>query len=144
MSENKRLTINYNVVRLHIYGVVGLLITKLRKVCCWVFCLWIFFELVNIWQSYKQERCFLVHFLRLLAMCWPGAQSARDTLCATPPRLKYVGTLPCNLSFIASFLTLMFHKVVCNICKVYGRIFNKHFSVILAGNLPVKKIPKIG
>ena len=33
---------------------------------------------VNIWQSYKQEHDCLVHFLRLLAVCWPGAQSARD------------------------------------------------------------------
>ena len=33
---------------------------------------------VNIWQSYKQERDCLVHFLSLLAVCWPGAQSARD------------------------------------------------------------------
>ena len=31
---------------------------------------------VNIWQIYKQERGSLVHFLRLLAVCWPGAQSA--------------------------------------------------------------------
>jgi len=29
---------------------------------------------MNIWQSYKQERGSLVHFLRLLAVCWPGAQ----------------------------------------------------------------------
>ena len=28
---------------------------------------------VNIWQSYKQERDCLVHFLRLIAVCWPGA-----------------------------------------------------------------------
>ena len=33
---------------------------------------------VNIWQSYKQERDCLVHFFRLLAACWSGAQSARD------------------------------------------------------------------
>jgi len=33
---------------------------------------------VNIWQSYKQERDCLVHFLRLLAVYWPDAQSARD------------------------------------------------------------------
>ena len=37
-----------------------------------------FFKSVNIWQSYKQERDCLVHFFRLLVMCWPGAQSARD------------------------------------------------------------------
>jgi len=28
----------------------------------------------NIWRSYQQERDRLVHFLRLLAVCWPGAQ----------------------------------------------------------------------
>jgi len=33
-------------------------------------------KLVNIWQSYKQERDSLAHFLRLLAVCWPGLQSA--------------------------------------------------------------------
>ena len=31
---------------------------------------------VNIWQSYKQKRDCLVHFLRLLALCWPGAYCA--------------------------------------------------------------------
>jgi len=29
---------------------------------------------VNIWQSYKQERDCLVHFFRLLTMCWPSAR----------------------------------------------------------------------
>ena len=38
----------------------------------------IFFKSVNIWQNYKQERDCLVHFLRLIAVCWPSAQSARD------------------------------------------------------------------
>ena len=33
---------------------------------------------VNVWQSYKQKRDRLVHFLRLLAVCWLGAQSAWD------------------------------------------------------------------
>ena len=33
----------------------------------------------QIWQSYKQERDFLVHFLRLLAVHWPGAQSHETT-----------------------------------------------------------------
>jgi len=37
-----------------------------------------FFKSVSIWQSYQQERDCLVHFLRLLAVCWPGAQSAWD------------------------------------------------------------------
>jgi len=34
MSANKPLTTNYKVVWLHIEGMVGLLITKLRKVYC--------------------------------------------------------------------------------------------------------------
>ena len=37
-----------------------------------------FLKSVNILQSYKQERGWLVHFLRLLPVHWPGAQSARD------------------------------------------------------------------
>jgi len=32
-------------------------------------------------------------------------------LLTTPPHFKYVATLPCNLSLMAFFLTLMFHKV---------------------------------
>ena len=36
-----------------------------------------FFKSVNIWQSYKQKRDCLVHFFRLLVVCWPGAQSVR-------------------------------------------------------------------
>ena len=31
---------------------------------------------LNIWQHCVQKRDCLVHFLRLLAECWPGAQSA--------------------------------------------------------------------
>jgi len=33
-------------------------------------------------------------------------------LLTTPPHLKYVATLPCSLSLITCFLTLMFHNVV--------------------------------
>ena len=35
-----------------------------------------FLKSVNIWKSYKQEGDCLEHFLRLLAMCWPGVRSA--------------------------------------------------------------------
>jgi len=31
---------------------------------------------VNIWHSGKQKSDRFVHFLRLVAVCWPGAQSA--------------------------------------------------------------------
>jgi len=34
------------------------------------------------------------------------------SLLTTPPHFKYVATLPCSLSLIDSFQTLMFHKVV--------------------------------
>jgi len=47
---------------------------QIRK--CFLLSLSVFFKMVNIWQSCKQERDCLVHFLRLLAVCWPGAQSA--------------------------------------------------------------------
>ena len=115
------------------YFKVWLLITKLGKVYCWV-CQWIFFKSVNVWQSYKQERDYLMHFLCLLAMCWPGAQSAWDNhalacnfakyspililffihrlsnkafliwLLTAPPYLKYASTLPCNLLLVSCFV----------------------------------------
>ena len=82
-----------------------------------------------------------MHFLRLLAACWPGVQSASDNhavaynfakyspildflthrlsnkpfliwLLTTSSYLNYVPTLPCNLSLMAFLLTLTFHKVV--------------------------------
>ena len=48
-----------------------------------------FLQLVNIWQSCKQERDCLVHFLRLSAVCWPGAQVHETTtlLCVTLPNI---------------------------------------------------------
>jgi len=38
--------------------------------------LWVNFlvKSLNIWQSHKQEPDCCVHFLRLLAVCWPSAQ----------------------------------------------------------------------
>jgi len=101
-------------IYIFISGVVGLLLTKLRKIYCWV-CqgkkFW------NRWISAKERGC-LVNFLRLLAARWPGAQSAGGDrvpacnfasdrlsnkplliwLLTTPPRLKYVATqsLPYN------------------------------------------------
>jgi len=30
------------------------------------------YKSMNIWKSYKQERDCLVHFSRLLAVCWPS------------------------------------------------------------------------
>ena len=92
----------------------------------------------------------VVHFLRLLAVWWPGAQSARDNhvlagnfakysqilmffftdrlsnkpfliwLLTTLPYLKHVATVPCNSSLIACFLTLMFHKVMWHHARCGG------------------------
>ena len=51
----------------------------------------------NIWQSYKQERGCLVHFLRILAVCWLGAQSTQDN-----------HVLACNFAKYSQIL-LFFH-----------------------------------
>jgi len=56
-------------------------------------------KLVNIWQSCKHERDCLVHFLRLSAVCWPGAQivkAVRGILmreCANLYKSMKIGTL---------------------------------------------------
>jgi len=91
----------------------------------------IFFKLVNIWQSYKQERDCLVHFARLANTLLKDEESARNNhvlacnfpnihrfkkmtdrlnnkpfliwLLTTPPHLQCVATLPCNLSLMACF-----------------------------------------
>ena len=54
--------------------VVELLMTKWRKVYCWV-CEWKKIKIGKYLAKFKQERDCLMHFLRLLAVCWPGAQS---------------------------------------------------------------------
>jgi len=43
-----------------------------------------FSKLVNTWQSYKQERDCLQHFLRLLAVYWPGVLSVWDNVIQQP------------------------------------------------------------
>ena len=63
-------------MQLHIKGVVGFLINKLRKV---------YYgegknilKSVNIWQSYMQERGCLMHFARLANTLLKDEESARD------------------------------------------------------------------
>jgi len=103
-------------------------------------CVNFFLKSVNIWESYKQMRGCLMHFARLvntterwrkctfLLVTLPNIRrfyfffthrlSKRPKpvliwLLITPPHLKYVATLPCNLSLGGLvLLTLMFHKVV--------------------------------
>jgi len=122
---------------------------------------------VNIWQSCKQERDCLVHFLRLLALCWPGMQSARDNhvlpcnfakyspifnffihrpinkpfliWITNQTHLKYVATLPRNLSLRACFFADI--NVSQGNVATYARcggIFNIHLTANLQRNLPVK------
>ena len=91
----------------------------------------IFFKSVNIWQSYKQERDYLVHFVRLVNELLKDGESARNNhvlacnfakysaikkmftrrlsnkpfllwLLTVPPHLKYVAILA-NLSLMACF-----------------------------------------
>ena len=52
-----------------------------------------------------------IHWLKKLADIFSN-KPVLVWLLTTPPDFKYVATLPCNLSLIACFLTLMFHKVV--------------------------------
>jgi len=96
---------------------------------------------MNISQSYKQECGCVVHFVRLATTLLKTKKVHETTtfllvtlrnihrfaifstdrfgnkpfliwLLTTPLHLKYVATLPCNLSLIVCCLTLMFHKVV--------------------------------
>ena len=97
---------------------------------------------VNIWQSFKQERGCPMRFIRFFSnvanrrtkcLRQPLSWTSRNIhqfqkknnfaerlsnkpflswLITTPPHFKYVATVRCNLSSIACFLTLMFHKVV--------------------------------
>ena len=53
----------------------------------------------------------------------------------TLPNLKYVATLPCNLSIIACFLTLMFSQGSVAIYVRSGWIFNNQFTANLPRNL---------
>ena len=58
-------------------GVVGLLITKIKK-GLFLSPRVIFFKSVNIWQSYKQERGCLMHFTRLANTLLKDEERARD------------------------------------------------------------------
>ena len=63
-------------------------------------------------------------------------------LLTTPPRLKYVATLSCNVSVIACFLTLMFHKVVWQHMQGVVRFLITTLMLIYLGVFWWKKIWK--
>ena len=127
-----------------------------------------FFKSVNIWQNYRQECGCLIHFARLantllkdeekkvhetirfLLVTLPNIyrfKKITDTLSnkpfliwllTTPPHLKYVATLPCNLSSMACFAYI---DVSQRSVATYVRcdvIFNICLIANLPRNLPVK------
>ena len=141
-------------------GVVNNQIKNGLLLSLWV----IFFKSVNIWQSYKQERDCLVHFLHRLAVCWPGVQSARGNhvfacnfadfspifnfffthglsnkpflicLLTTPPHFRYVIKLPCNLARSVDINVSQGSVATYARC---GEICNAHSTTHWPRNLPV-------
>jgi len=109
----------------------------------------------------------------LLAVCWPGVQSARDNhalackfcqiftnfkfffthrlsnkpfliwLLTTPPHLKYVATLPCNLSLMACFADINVSQGSVATCAKWCGLFNIHLTANLLRNLQVKIFSKL-
>jgi len=69
----------------------------------------IFFKSVNVWHCYRQKVNCVVHFLRLLAVWWPRAQSAPNN-----------HLLACNFAKYSSILNNF----------VTGRLSNKRFFKI--------------
>jgi len=70
-------------------GVVNNQIKKGLLLCLWVN----FFKSVNIWQSYKQERDYLVHIVRLANGVIKDAESARNNHVLACNFAKYSPTL---------------------------------------------------
>jgi len=114
-------------------------------------------------QSYKQRRDCLVHFLRLSAVCWPGAQSVCDNhaltcnfakyspikcfsthtlsnkpFLTTQPHLKYVATLSCNLYWMDCFADVDVSQGSVATYARCGGIYNIRLTANLLRNLPVK------
>jgi len=56
--------------------------------------------------------------------------------------LKYIATLPCNLSLIACFADINVSQGSVATCARCGGIFDIHLTANLPRNLPVKKILK--
>jgi len=122
---------------------------------------------VNIRQSCKQERDCLVHFVRLANTLLKDRESARNNhvlacnfakclpinfftltlinklfliwLLTTPPHLKYVATLPCNLSLTARFADSNVSQGSVATYARCGGIFDIHLTAHLPRNLPPKK-----
>ena len=98
-------------------------------------------------QSVRDNHVFACNFTKILIFTdFNNAFTDRLTdkpflnliwLLTTPPHLKYVAVLPCDLSLIACFLTLTIHKVVWQHMQgVVGFLIN-YFTANLPRNLPV-------
>jgi len=94
-----------------------------------------FFKSVNIWQSYKQERGCLMHFAHLANTLLKDEESARDN----PPHLKYVATLPCNISSMDCFADVNVAQGNVATYARSGGIFNMDLTANLPRNLAIKK-----
>jgi len=100
----------------------------------------------------------LVHFLRLLAVCWPSPQVLETNtllLVALPNihlqkisltnsaiNLFYVATLPCNLSLMACFGDINVSQGSVATYARCGEMFNIQLTANLLRKLLVKKLNK--
>jgi len=134
---------------------VGLSITKLRKVYCRVCKLKFCFFLISEYLAKLPARRRLSH-----ALCAPGYHAVKSqTKCTTqsiflsvtiwlltiPPHFKYVTTVPCNLSLITALVcdcrSLSDISVSQGSAVTHmrcGGIFSKHFAANLLENRTVK------
>ena len=131
---------------------MGLLITKLRKIYCWVcewkknFKWWIFGKVASknvvisctlcTWPTlcWQMKKVLVTsRFINKPFLFW---------LVKSPPHLKYAATLPCNLSLMACFAdSNVSQGSVATYARCVG-VFNMHLTGNLPRNLPVKKFCK--
>jgi len=127
---------------------------------------------VHIWQCYKQERGCLMRFARLANTLLNNEESARDnhvfpcnfakylpiyknipdkrsnkpfiiSLLTTPLHLKYVATLPCNLSLMACFADIYVSQGSVATYARCGGIFSIHLTANVPRNLPAKIVKSV-
>ena len=85
-----------------------------------------------MWKSYKQERGCLAHFLRLLAVWWPGAQSAQDNHALACNYAKYS---PILMSSRVYTCFVMNEESIANEAVVYVCRINVNIDLFLGGLL---------
>jgi len=122
----------------------------------------------GLWQNNKQERSCLMHFAHLANILLKDEKSARDNhvlacdfakylpikkkftdrlsnkpflswLLTTPPHLKDVATLPCNLSLMTCFADINVSRGSVATYARCGGIFSIRLTIQFPTNLPVKK-----